>query len=1585
MTEAPVQEGGGYAAAGSSDPPEGVPAAPAAALAAAPAAAPAAVPAQDPAHSEIEREDTPDGLELSAQAGEAHGEGLFGRLREKVAPTVQRVAELESVQKGVERIKEVSQKVAENEKVQQSVEWAKRRASEIAENERVQKGLEVAKDTGKVVMEKTQQGLEAVKERTREWRAGAGTVWEKGYGNIQRIRTEGVSAVAWRGSARDTLDIAAREEQWKDIKVQGAEELSVPARTEHTCAYHVTKGSTLRWTFRVKEHDIGFAVRMRIQVWGGAQEEEVLAMERYDNKDTISGSWVADEDRTMILAFDNKYSKLRAKTVAYIVGTEKPPVFVPPAEAPSQAGGLHRFEDIRLDIVHFDKLTSFWWNLDWEIRLLGGHQKPVEFNWTFHERDHDGAHYRKVASELRELRLQAVLKVSGLATHENRLRSPDQWWPQLWSKYSELQKAEVLGGLLWQLAPSHRCSRQSLYELEELAKRLPRNVLHIFEFRHSSWYGAHRDEVVNLLRRWGLCLAWIHIQNSDGWCGDLEDGWPSLARTCNSAYLRLFGTKQKAIGRYGEEMIRETILPMVQGPGAPTDSFVVFAQADVPDHAKADAAFMVELLGRTDSQPGRSARWERDVLVATLGLGVGMQVTGVVQRITHRTVFVDIGRSCRAFLDANHARRAGLLESLRIGTHVEGLEVQHLDFQGEWGIVGLSCHKAFVSLGAAEEEARSSAPAEVEIEDPNQAAKRSRWLRQGTGESSDAFCSEAGASASPAAVAVAALAEETENAPRLRQRWAHRTFEGLAEIGKTSGSRHVVQTPVEELEEQARVKRMAARAKRDERTSRWARALVEKAIDQQQIAEAKKKIESKVASQKTSAKRSRSEGPAPRTRREVALAERSRAETKKAQEETMSRAERRKGAGKESDEVPGDWTPNLWSSGQVLPGEPGNGPMAVSTDEFLLMQLEQREGEETQCDEKNFETFGEVSYQQGDWNAEQMFLSERVVTKRRVWRAGALPSPLEPGAIKAGRNKMGPAASTSPLSHTLASFPHPADDEADAENAEQAESVAEEAVMLANVPDEDSREVAAEEPAEDEEEDWQVLPSTQEELEEAWEDELEQEACLHVADHPALPSVNTKAPSTGFQAWVPRLRVNSSSSWADATDELQDSDVAEALQDSRYACTGNDDILEEAGQAVETVQEAIGEEDQPCVEPHLLDDEEKAVEEAPLGLADRRGTSDSSESPSADEAPQQDRTRSASASAPQKSHSEHGPTKGVTDKDGLLRRGWRGRSKQEILSASLEDSRPEAADDSSEDETILATQLLAEAEAFDTNPDRARHTARCTLCGMAYSLNVDVSELGDDFSCADLGRRCGQEDEDEDENNLDEVEEDIGGEEEAEEETEEEVFVAVCEACGATHITKIDFIGLGLDFNCSMMGVPCEGEETSTPKASASSSSGPVLPPRSQLHQLSEEEKRDLFARYAVQRQEEKMSKKTKNLFAGVRQLADRKGQQERFRDDKVVTRKGERFIKVDISLDPGPGCDIGGILGWRSKQGRRGLGIRKMTKEEADRVCLSNKNRTHTKKASGVGGKNIVFENKWSKHTAGTMQGTAGGTLGKR
>mmetsp|Transcript_35132 Transcript_35132/g.113778 ORF Transcript_35132/g.113778 Transcript_35132/m.113778 type:complete len:393 (+) Transcript_35132:99-1277(+) len=249
-------------------------------------------------------------LPAAAQAG------LYGRLKEKAAPVVQRVAEMESVQKATQYVVDTSkvmhQKVSESERIQQSVDFVRRKTTELAESERLQKGIEVAK------------------ERTKAMRQSAGAVWQQGRGSISKVRAN-VSAIAWKGSARDTLDIAARDEMWTNMRVQGAEELVVPARTEHTSAYHVSKGSTLRWTFRVKEHDVGFGVRMRVQEWGGSREDEVLAVERYDCADTISGSWVADEDRTIILAFDNRYSRLRLKTVAYLVGTEKPPVFTEPA------------------------------------------------------------------------------------------------------------------------------------------------------------------------------------------------------------------------------------------------------------------------------------------------------------------------------------------------------------------------------------------------------------------------------------------------------------------------------------------------------------------------------------------------------------------------------------------------------------------------------------------------------------------------------------------------------------------------------------------------------------------------------------------------------------------------------------------------------------------------------------------------------------------------------------------------------------------------------------------------------------------------------------------------------------------------------------------------------------------------------------------------------------------------------------------------------------------------------------------------------------------------------------------------------
>jgi len=277
-------------------------------------------------------EGEPVDAEAASNTSRAPGK-IFEKLKGKVT-------ENETLMKGVgfvvdksvavgQTVVDKSIAVGQNERVQQSVEFVKKKTTELAESEKLQKGLDMAKETAKTVSEKTQQGFDYAKEKTKAMRDGANTVWAQGRGSIQKVRSSVGNKLAWKGSARDTLDMAAREEQWMGIKVQGAEEISVPARTEHTSAYHVARGCTLRWTFRVKDYDIGFGVRVRVQVWGGSKEEEVLPVERYDNVDTVSGSWVADADRTMVLAFDNRYSKLRSKTVAYIVGIERPPVSIP--------------------------------------------------------------------------------------------------------------------------------------------------------------------------------------------------------------------------------------------------------------------------------------------------------------------------------------------------------------------------------------------------------------------------------------------------------------------------------------------------------------------------------------------------------------------------------------------------------------------------------------------------------------------------------------------------------------------------------------------------------------------------------------------------------------------------------------------------------------------------------------------------------------------------------------------------------------------------------------------------------------------------------------------------------------------------------------------------------------------------------------------------------------------------------------------------------------------------------------------------------------------------------------------------------
>jgi hypothetical protein len=48
----------------------------------------------------------------------------------------------------------------------------------------------------------------------------------------------------------------------------------VAARKEYTTNYFVEKGTMVKWSFRVKDYDIGFGVRIRVMQDGGSEGKE---------------------------------------------------------------------------------------------------------------------------------------------------------------------------------------------------------------------------------------------------------------------------------------------------------------------------------------------------------------------------------------------------------------------------------------------------------------------------------------------------------------------------------------------------------------------------------------------------------------------------------------------------------------------------------------------------------------------------------------------------------------------------------------------------------------------------------------------------------------------------------------------------------------------------------------------------------------------------------------------------------------------------------------------------------------------------------------------------------------------------------------------------------------------------------------------------------------------------------------------------------------------------------------------------------------------------------------------------------------
>ena len=182
--------------------------------------------------------------------------------------------------------------------------------------------------------------VERVVGNVREAAVGAGSLVETQTNMASRLRGARVQLDALRGrgpEAEATAQVEAEAweqvlagDGWVDgginsnsssrsstVKVARGQELVVQARASVTSTFLVPAGALLQWRFRVASHDVGFSLRLRVQGDGGATEVDVFSLQRYTCGLTIQGEWSPSIDSQLVLVFDNSYSYLREKIVAF--------------------------------------------------------------------------------------------------------------------------------------------------------------------------------------------------------------------------------------------------------------------------------------------------------------------------------------------------------------------------------------------------------------------------------------------------------------------------------------------------------------------------------------------------------------------------------------------------------------------------------------------------------------------------------------------------------------------------------------------------------------------------------------------------------------------------------------------------------------------------------------------------------------------------------------------------------------------------------------------------------------------------------------------------------------------------------------------------------------------------------------------------------------------------------------------------------------------------------------------------------------------------------------------------------------------
>jgi uncharacterized protein YecE (DUF72 family) len=208
------------------------------------------------------------------------------------------------------------------------------------------------------------------------------------------------------------------------------------------------------------------------------------------------------------------------------------------------------------------------------LEFYSGRFSTVELNNSFYHLPSEKAFTNWKDSSPSEFVFS--VKVSRFITHIKRLKNAAEPLANFLSRARLLDGK--LGPLLYQLPQNMKYDAQAL---EEFVKILPRDVLHVFEFRHNSWFD---DRIFNLLHRYhvGFCIY------------DMPGFSTPVVTTSHFCYIRFHGSPWLYSSCYSDEEL-ESWAQKIKELGAST--VYAYFNNDAEGFATGNALKLKNLLG----------------------------------------------------------------------------------------------------------------------------------------------------------------------------------------------------------------------------------------------------------------------------------------------------------------------------------------------------------------------------------------------------------------------------------------------------------------------------------------------------------------------------------------------------------------------------------------------------------------------------------------------------------------------------------------------------------------------------------------------------------------------------------------------------------------------------------------------------------------------------------------------------------------------------------------------------------------------------------------------------------------------------